>query len=157
MSANATPISPARFAAALPDLPLSSIHNKAAELRNSIAHLENSNIQLQSFADEGDADCAEAVRENVEVIGRMKERIDLLKAEVERRGSSWHGGEEKVGEEEKVNGDVDMVDDDVEVGKAVRNGNPGAEQGGRIGDEELARRLRERLDAEDEDEDGVHL
>ena len=166
MSANAIPISPARFAAALPDLSLGSIHNKAAELRNSIAHLVNSNSQLQSFADQGDADCAEAMRENIEVIERMKERIRMLKVEVERRGSSWHGGEGKVGEEELgVNGDVVTVngvsgeavavqDQDVSANRA---GDVTAITGGSIGDEELARRMGERMQEQIDDDDGVYL
>jgi hypothetical protein len=95
MSNETTPISPARFAAALKDLPLSTLHLKAAELRNSIAHLDYSNEQLKPFADgtEGgngpDQDCADAIKENEVVIERMLERISLLRGEVEGRGSSW--------------------------------------------------------------------
>jgi hypothetical protein len=96
MSSEAAPISPERFAAALRDLPLSSLHLKAAELRNSIAHLDYSNEQLKPFA-EGtapeqtgpDPDCVEAIKENEVVIQRMLERIELLKAEVESRGAVW--------------------------------------------------------------------
>ena len=79
MSSNAAPISPARFAAALSSLPLPNLHLKAAELRNSIAHLEYSNLQLQPLAEEGDRDCKEAFEENRETIVRMEERIQLLK------------------------------------------------------------------------------
>jgi hypothetical protein len=98
MSSATTPISPARFAAALKDLPLSTLHLKAAELRNSIAHLDYSNEQLKPFAEgtnEGnsngqlDQDCIDAIKENEVVIARMVERIELLKQEVEGRGSSW--------------------------------------------------------------------
>jgi hypothetical protein len=98
MSSATTPISPARFAAALKDLPLSTLHLKAAELRNSIAHLDYSNEQLKPFAEgtnEGnsngqpDQDCIDAIKENEGVIARMMERIELLKQEVEGRGSSW--------------------------------------------------------------------
>lgn len=95
MSDEATPISPARFALALKDLPLSTLYLKAAELRNSIAHLDYSNEQLKPFADgtEGyngpDQDCVDAIKENEVVIARMLERIALLKEEVESRGSSW--------------------------------------------------------------------
>jgi len=95
MSSDTVPISPARFAAALKDLPLSTLHLKAAELRNSIAHLDYSNEQLKPFADgtegggEPDQDCVDAIRENEVVIARMTERISLLRAEVEGRGSSW--------------------------------------------------------------------
>jgi hypothetical protein len=89
------PISPARFAAALQDLPLSSLALKVAELRNSIAHLDYSNEQLKPFAqptspqEQADADCVEAIHENEIVIKRMEERIQLVKTEVERRGASW--------------------------------------------------------------------
>jgi hypothetical protein len=95
MSSEAVPISPARFAAALKDLPLSTLHLKAAELRNSIAHLDYSNEQLKPFAEgtEGengpDEDCADAIKENEAVIQRISERIRLLRVEVESRGSSW--------------------------------------------------------------------
>jgi len=96
MSSETLPISPARFAAALKDLPLSTLHLKAAELRNSIAHLDYSNEQLKPFADGSepgssgpDPDCVEAIRENEVVIKRMEERIQLLRTEVEGRGSSW--------------------------------------------------------------------
>jgi hypothetical protein len=90
MSATATPISPARFAAALQDLPISSIYAKAAELTNAITHLRASNTQLAAFAASGDADCAEAMRENEDVIARMEERIQLCRAEVEgNRGLVW--------------------------------------------------------------------
>ncbi|KAH6650029.1 hypothetical protein F5144DRAFT_625112 [Chaetomium tenue] len=118
MSSEALPISPTRFAAALPDLPLSTLHLKVLELRNSIAHLDYSNEQLRPFAEgtatatttsttqtstttppqqtpsaaataEPDADCADAIRENEGVIARMQERIALVRAEVERRGLGW--------------------------------------------------------------------
>ena len=96
MSNEAIPISPARFAEALKDLPLSTLHLKAAELRNSIAHLDYSNEQLKPFASGTepstngvpDRICVEAINENEVVIARLKERIELLKAEVESRGSS---------------------------------------------------------------------
>ena len=116
MSNEAVPIPPHRFAAALKDLPLSTLHLKAAELRNSIAHLDYSNEQLKPFA-EGtepgtngvpDQDCVEAIRENGIVIARMQERITLLKAEVEGRGSSWL--EFQSAEESAGRGDEEMVD-----------------------------------------------
>jgi hypothetical protein len=127
------PITPARFAAALHDLPLSSLALKVAELRNSIAHLDYSNEQLKPFAHpgggaEGDRDCAEAIVENEEVIRRMEERIGLVKEEVERRGASWRevgfmvsGSREEEGEG-KVNGllgegDVGMANGGVGEGE----------------------------------------
>ena len=168
MSSSATPISPARFAAALSSLPLPNLHLKAAELNNSIAHLEYSNLQLQPLAEEGDRDCKEAVEENGGTIARMKERIELLKAEVEGRGFRWSEGE---AEGRKGNGTVGMNGDGIEE---PGNGNEQAERARsravvnehgheadgrrRLGDEELARRLRERM-AEDmmDDDDGLHL
>lgn len=97
MSSEAIPISPTRFAEALKDLPISTLHLKAAELRNSIAHLDYSNEEMLPFANGtepsqngiSDPDCAEAIRENEAVIARMIERIELLKKEVENRGASW--------------------------------------------------------------------
>ena len=112
MSADALPISPTAFTSALQDLPISALHLKVLELRNSIAHLDYSNEQLRPFAEgtatalssstttitqsppqqprgEPDADCLDAIRENEQVIERMQGRIRLVRAEVERRGLSW--------------------------------------------------------------------
>jgi hypothetical protein len=138
MSNEATPISPARFAAALKDLPLSTLHLKAMEIRNSIAHLDYSNEQLKPFADgtelssngRPDQDCIDAIRENEVVIARMQERIALLKAEVEGRGSSWlefQSTEElQEGDEPLVNGTGesggDMAMDGQERSEAWRDG-----------------------------------
>lgn len=154
MSSTTTPISPTRFAAALAALPLDSLHAKAAELRNSIAHLEASNKELQSFADEGDRDCREAIEENRQVIGSMEERIELLKREVEGRGFLWEGEkEDKDGDSRMINGE------DVRTqGRADVNGSTAPERNRGLGDEELARRLRERMEAENDGEDeGLHL
>ena len=118
MSATATPIPPARFAAALRDLPLSSLHAKAAELRNSIAHLLSSNEELKPFAAAGDKDCAEAITENEEVIRRMEERISLLKIEVEGRGMKWV---EEGGEKETEGAVVGGSDRDDVMGDASRD------------------------------------
>lgn len=54
MSHDAQPINPELFARALEDLPVDSLHAKAAEIRNSIAHLKSSNEQMLPFAEEGD-------------------------------------------------------------------------------------------------------
>jgi hypothetical protein len=89
MSSESRPISPTRFAAALKELPLSSLYGKAAELRNSMTHLVASNDQLLEFA-ATDKDCADAIRENDVVLQRMEERILLLQFEVEvTRGLKW--------------------------------------------------------------------
>ena len=118
MSATATPIPPARFAAALRDLPLSSLHAKAAELRNSIAHLLSSNEELKPFAEAGDKDCVEAITENEEVIRRMEERISLLRIEVEGRGMKWV---EEGGERETEGAVVGGPDRDGVMGDASRD------------------------------------
>ena len=104
MSAESQPISPARFAEALHDLPASSLALKVLELRNSIAHLDYSNAELKPYADgtasavgqeqgqaQGtpDQDCVDAIRENEAVIERMQQRIEIIRAEVEGRGLSW--------------------------------------------------------------------
>lgn len=159
MSSTATPIPLDRFAEAITALPLSNLHSKAAEIRNSIAHLESSNLQLQPFAEEGDRDCKDAITENDEVIRRMKERIECLKREVEGRGFRWGEDEGNLG-----NGDAGKVDGEAINGhgegeQAQTNGARSGDterRGGRLGDEELARRLRERME-EDGEEDGLHL
>ena len=180
MSVTSNPITPERFALAIHDLPLSSLHAKAAEIRNSITHLVSSNQQLQAFADDGDTDCADAIRENQVVIGRMEERIELLRAEVAGRGMRWAEGEEEDRaqlekmrdaegrlvngidshengeamegvERSAVNGDGNDAAAAVASEPAQRSG-----QGGRLTDEELQRRLLERLGDPDEDE-GVYL
>ncbi|KAL6891254.1 hypothetical protein HDV57DRAFT_289730 [Trichoderma longibrachiatum] len=107
MSADTTPISPARFASAIKDLSLSMLHLKVLEIRNSIAHLQYSNDQLAPFAQGTsvalggtntdsssaeavpDQDCVDAIKENEAVIERMAERIAIIRAEVEERGLSW--------------------------------------------------------------------
>ncbi|KKA30124.1 hypothetical protein TD95_002006 [Thielaviopsis punctulata] len=91
MSADTTPITPERFAAAIVDLNQSTLYLKVLEIRNSIAHLLSSNAQLEPFArgDPPDDVCADAIRENEEVIARMHERIALIRAEVENRGMTW--------------------------------------------------------------------
>lgn len=109
MSADTTPVSSARFTAALKDLSVEVLHLKVLEIRNSIAHLQYSNDQLKPFAEgttavlatttttttettspaEPDQDCIDAIRENEQVIDRMAERIALIRIEVEERGVSW--------------------------------------------------------------------
>ena len=168
MSSSSTPIHPHRFTEAIQDLPLSSLHLKAAELRNSIEHLHSSNQQLQSFTAQGDHDCAEAIRENVEVMERMEERIILLKVEVERRGYSW--SEEPRNVNGAVSGDMTLDvngNEEAERRHTHRNTPRGAVDGsestrphdGGLGDDELRRRLREPLSevGDDRDGDGLHL
>ena len=156
MSSTSAPISLHRFAEAITDLPFSNLHFKAAEIRNAIAHLESSNQELQVFADEGDQDCADAVRENREVVRRMEERVLLLKREVEKRGYIW--GEDE-GKEANSDGDTEMSDVERQtLGGAEENRQGAHPSVGRLGDEELSRRLREPMQERgQEDDDGVHL
>jgi hypothetical protein len=120
----------------------------------------------------------ENIGENEIVIERMRERVGLVKREVEKRGGRWHeagaevdgvNGEEGDGEV-RENGHVDGVMDGEQGlnGEAVQEGessraehagradDDGPRQaGGRLNDEELRRRMLERMDANDDD--GVHL
>ena len=91
MSSASHPISPARFAAALESLSVSSLYLKVAELQNSIAHLRASNAELDEYVRrENDKDCYEALVENKDVIRNMEERIQLIKKEVtEVRSLPW--------------------------------------------------------------------
>ncbi len=157
MSSISTPISAPRFAEAVKELPLANLHFKAAEIRNSIAHLVSSNQQLQPFADEGDSDCADAIQENLIVIQRMEERILLLRGEVEGRGFKWaEDGSES--ENAESNGHA-ALEEARGASQTTRSVPCIRHSGGRLGDEELAQRLREQLDGVDtgEAQDGVHL
>lgn len=157
MSSDATPITPERFAEAIKELPLANLHFKAAEIRNSIAHLVSSNQQLQPFADEGDSDCAGAIQENLLVVQRMKERILLLKGEVEGRGSKWA---EEAPRPEIVESNGHASVEEVRVAsQSIQGVSSTRPSGGRRGDEELAQRLREQMEEVDDNQahDGVHL
>lgn len=153
------PIEPARFAQALEALPVDSLHAKAAELLNSINHLKSSNEQMLPFADEGDQDCKDAMYENLTVIGRTRERISLIRAEVEKRGMRWFEGE--VEDAEAREKDVNMTNGDGELVNgtvgSTANGTsaPPRQPSGRLTDAELRRRLEEQMG--EDDEDGVHL
>lgn len=95
MSSTSLPITPSSFATAIKELPLSALYSKAVELHNSIGHLERSNAELRAFLaescdSEGEKKELEGyVTENEEVIASMKERIAMLKIEVENRGQVW--------------------------------------------------------------------
>ena len=151
MSSGAAPIEPARFALALESLPLDALHSKAAELRNSITHLKSSNDQMLPFAEEGDDDCREAMFENLTVIGRLNERIELLRKEVEGRGMRWADGEVEDAEKgvAMVNGNLNGD------GEGVVGNNAERAPSGRLNDEELRQRLEAEMDGDGED--GVHL
>ncbi|KZF22252.1 hypothetical protein L228DRAFT_247901 [Xylona heveae TC161] len=174
MSSTTSPITPAAFALAIADLPLGNLHAKAAELRNSISHLVRSNEQLLPYAQDGDTDCGDAIRENEEVIARMETRIDLLRQEVERRGFRWGESEEE--EQELAREALEPGEQGAETGPGGHlNGadsaagrendleaaaSSGPNTGGRLTDAELQRRLMEQLEAaggDDNEEEGVHL
>ena len=111
------------------------------------------------FAEEGDDDCREAMFENLAVIGRMNERIEMLRREVEGRGMRW--GESEVedakGLDGEVNGDGRMANGERGV---VMNGTgaPAPRQpSGRLTDEELRRQLEAHLGEQEGEDDGVHL
>ena len=150
MSSSAIPITRERFAEAIKELPLANLHFKAAEIRNSIAHLVSSNQQLQPLADEGDSDCIYAIQENILVIQRMEERILLLKGEVEGRGFRWGEGES--------DGHASIKEFRV-ASRESHESSSTRYLGGRLDDEELSRRLRERMEEVDDSgaQDGVHL
>ena len=96
MSSDSRPITTARFAAALAELPISALYAKHAELSNSITHLESSNKQLEDFARENDdRDCYEALLENRQVMKNFNERMDLIRKEVEEvRSLPWRPRDE---------------------------------------------------------------
>ncbi|KAI9845331.1 MAG: hypothetical protein M1837_004953 [Sclerophora amabilis] len=162
MSSASAPISSTAFVIAIKDLPLPNLYAKAGELQNSIAHLKHSNDQLQPFAEDGDQDCQDAVQENEEVVGRMEERILLLRKEVEDRGARWM--EAEVEEKEAREGSgivVDGVNGDSTTGStsavAQAQTEEGEGRGGRLSDEELQARLQDVMENSDQDDDGVHL
>ncbi|KAL8656287.1 MAG: hypothetical protein Q9210_000378 [Variospora velana] len=147
MSASAAPIPLERFADALAELPLDTLHAKAAELRNSINHLAASNEQLQYFADDGDAESADAITENRDVIERMRDRIMLLEEisvlgwrkmnEVEKRGDNEPATVNgKPGDQMALNAPDEEGLATVEPTAPDQSSH---HQGGSPGDEELAR------------------
>ncbi|KAH8158817.1 hypothetical protein CIB48_g9439 [Xylaria polymorpha] len=183
MSSETQPISPARFAEALKDLPASSLALKVFELRNSIAHLDYSNAELRPFAEgttatldqqgnpseagEPDQDCKDAIVENEAVIARMQERIELIRAEVESRGLGWHEfrGADEVATAVQAIDDAMQNETSTTATSAVNGHVPRAEsqhaawrdgtfQTGTIGgDEELLRQLLNRIPPEDDEQD----
>ena len=104
--------------------------------------------------------------ENLVVIGRINERIALLRAEVQKRGMRWADAEV---EEAGGNADKNMTNGDGRLvnGDGLSNGSHTAvvgggqaqsarAQSGRLTDEELMAQMQERMGQDDED-DGVHL
>ncbi|KAK0730462.1 hypothetical protein B0H67DRAFT_479342 [Lasiosphaeris hirsuta] len=175
MSADTLPITSARFAEALKDLSLSSLHLKVLEIRNNVAHLDYSNEQLRPFAEglaaplgspattpQPDPDCVEAIRENEAVIARMQERILLVRTEVENRGVSWtefqskdeaDAAAEAAAAAATTNGphsswmDGTFQTGVISDGQLQMDPSPGPwpAAGGSLSDEELRRRMEEQL------------
>jgi hypothetical protein len=180
MSSEARPIDPLRFAEALETLPLDALHAKAAELQNSIEQLRSSNEQMVPFADEGDQDCKDAMFENLGVITRMHNRVELIRAEVEKRGMLWPSEERErgvvdvqrlrdFGMEGETGEQIIVARPESDAAPMV-NGTTGgaaggaagsdergarAQQSGRLTDEELRRQLEAQMGMDDEE--GVHL
>ncbi|KAI0841080.1 hypothetical protein F5Y06DRAFT_260598 [Hypoxylon sp. FL0890] len=189
MSSESHPIDPARFAEALTELPAESLALKVLEIRNAIAHLDYSNAELKPFAEgrpptlnegetaEPDQDCIDAIAENEVVIARMQSRIEMIRAEVERRGLSWREFQGKPDEEKE---ESSAATDGANAGSSnATNGvnGHGADGEGehpawrdgtfqtgtisQLGDEEreLLRQLQSRMPPEDDEdpEGGMHL
>ena len=168
MSSSAFPITPARFAEAILELPLPTLHLKAAEIRNSISHLTSSNAQLQTFADDGDKDCEEAIEENKGTMLRMEERVGMLRHEVERRGfrlsddtaTESHDGQDRsnghVGSRENLRDSVEGVPNANATDFAMQR--RGVSTGGSLEDTDSARGIGERVESDQEEgDDGVHI
>jgi hypothetical protein len=159
---------------------LDALHAKAAELQNSIEQLRSSNEQMVPFADEGDQDCKDAMFENLGVITRMHNRVELIRAEVEKRGMPWPSEERERGAVdvqrlrdfgmEGENGEQIIVARPESGAAPMVNGTAGevaggaagvdergarAQQSGRLTDEELRRQLEAQMGMDDEE--GVHL
>ena len=152
MSHGALPIDAKAFAEALESLPIDALHAKVAEIQNSISHLKSSNDQMMPFAEEGDDDCKAAMFENLVVIGRMNDRIQLLRGEVERRGLRWADGEV----EDEQNRKRTTTDGTDREATGSQNTTATAGRGsGSLTDQELRDRMAAQM--EDDDEVGVHL
>jgi predicted RNase H-like nuclease (RuvC/YqgF family) len=140
MSTESLPITPGAFAEAIKELPLAVLYNKVSELTNSIAHLYRSNSELRAYLAESDdseedkKEIQKYVDENEVVAASMKERIELLKTEVENRGQPWIELEElkRVGDEDAEgapNGDGTTAAD-AGAGAAGASGATGEDQNG---------------------------
>lgn len=164
MSSETRPVSPNSFAQAIEDLPAETLYSKAHEINNSIAHLEQSNKLLQEYSDSikndenidaqtragGDKDCLDAIRENKIVIDRQRDRVRLLKAEVERRGQRWHEADPDA-KPDVSNGGAQSATTNGGIQAASAQAQP------RLTDDELRRQLEARLPDVGNDEDGMHL
>ncbi|KAJ5138042.1 hypothetical protein N7526_004275 [Penicillium atrosanguineum] len=89
MSSESLPINPAAFAEAIKELPLSAVHSKLLELRNSIAHLHRSNAEMRLFL----AESEETEEEKKELQSYVEENEGVVVSM-----SPWVEIEEKVDE-----------------------------------------------------------
>lgn len=113
-----------------------------------------------------DPELSQAVLENKGVIERTRERVDLVRREVEGRGSRWTFGEVEAEIGRLERGEIGAED---EGGGEGRNGGAdevGGSEGGHtregrggLSDEELRRRMERRLMDEESDDggNGMHL
>ncbi|KAI1137897.1 hypothetical protein F5Y05DRAFT_65213 [Hypoxylon sp. FL0543] len=191
MSSESLPIDAARFAEALKHLPGENLALKVLEIRNAIAHLDYAISELRPFAEgrppspllhegetaEPDQDCIDAIAEDEIVIARMQSRLEMIRAEVERRGLSWREfqgipDEEKedssattngadAGSNNATNGVNGHGADGEEQHPAWRDGTFQTGTISQLGDEEreLLRQLQNRMPPEEEEdpEGGMHL
>jgi len=96
--------------------------------------------------------------ENLVVIGRMNERIQLLRAEVEMRGMRWAGAEVEDRTMTDTNGEVvNGTSSEAEAHTGGPQSQTARAPSGRLTDEELRARLLDRLGDDGEEDDGVHL
>ena len=99
------------FESALEPLSVSQLYAECHRLLNSIYHLRRSNATLLTEDFASDPDCREAVLENEEVIARQQRRVEMVQAEMKRRGfRSTHGeGRELgLGERRRLSGTEEM-------------------------------------------------
>ncbi|PYH95850.1 hypothetical protein BO71DRAFT_322351 [Aspergillus ellipticus CBS 707.79] len=160
MSGESLPIAPAAFAEAIKELTLPVLYAKVSEIRNSIAHLHRSNLELRTFVDEScetESDRRELesyILENEGVLVSMTERIALLKAEVEARGQQWIELEDDNKEQQESNGDpapaVNNGGEDAAAAAAAHMG--GAPQSGATSTETPSDNTQT-----DQDQEGVYL
>lgn len=139
---------------------MSSLYAKVAELRNSLTHLAKSNQELEPYAwgQNGDKDCADAIKENEEVMDRMRHRILLIEYEVEvTRGMKW----DPEAIDQKEPGETESTESSNTATTSATNGTTTRTQNGSLSDEELRRRMEERMNMQEHGDnnasDGVHL
>ena len=91
MSAESAPISAEEFRQAVGQLPGNALEAELARQENIKSHLTRSNAELKAFigkeGGEMDRECRQAIEENEVVIGRIKERQDMVETEMSHRPS----------------------------------------------------------------------